>query len=55
MTELNKKQREILFELLKDWTQNLWIVCDDDFECFNTDENVNQIVSDIDKELSKHN
>jgi len=47
MPKLDTEKRKILSNLIKEWSQHARIVYDDDFESFNTDENVDEIVSEI--------
>lgn len=54
MSEINKIEREILFKLLEESTEEARFVFDDDFEPFNTNENINSIILKIeDKFLIK--
>jgi hypothetical protein len=53
MFKINDKERKIIFEVLQNWTQGVWLVFDDDFECFNTDENVNEVILELENRLGK--
>ncbi|WP_165734388.1 hypothetical protein [Polaribacter sp. 20A6] len=53
MLKINDKERKIIFEVLQNWTQSAWFVIGDDFECFNTDENVNEVILELENKLSK--